>query len=594
MSFNNKPFRTIMLAGASVFSLSSCVTAPEPLLTAESMLLAPYTANTTAFDVDAFFTAMPDWLDVRYGDATFDVATGAMVVSDLVFSPSGATTYGLRVERAEIWGGDADALSSLLSGADTATHQIFDRIALTGVRSEGLQWENGAQSASISVDKIVYDGLSGRHIALAARPGAEGPAHFLRQVAAIASGYSIDGAAYSNLFARFNESQGNEVTLSVAEGFVRGYDGGRTEFERVEGLSVTTRVADANAFREVAARLTDQSQEDPENKILQPWARKTIDEAVKNPIAFIAANGGGRSTRQDIGLIESRGADLSGALHWMAAWELPPITETELIDLGSMVMEGYSEAWDDQVIQSIERSELLSGDFYWLIPSDIQTRETGMFVDVMGAMDSMIAMTGAGTSADTGAQEIQQVREIITALGVETVRGDQGFDWRWDGATGELDTGIFIDALGLAATDFGISLDGPNLAAWDQMVRSDTPVTDLSSQISLVNMSFALTDETLLDRIFSYAAAEQGGTAEDMRNTAIMAIRMSAPGAAEMNARIPGYLEAIANFVETGGTLSVESTPAAPLPLDALQAASENAPQTIPDILSLEIVHTPQ
>jgi len=69
-------------------------------------------------------------------------------------------------------------------------------------------------------------------------------------------------------------------------------------------------------------------------------------------------------------------------------------------------------------------------------------------------------------------------------------------------------------------------------------------------------------------------------------------IRLGGAEVAQMNPRIPGYLDAIADFIASSGTLSISANPAEPVTLKALKSIGEGAPQTLPDVLDLHITHT--
>jgi hypothetical protein len=68
-------------------------------------------------------------------------------------------------------------------------------------------------------------------------------------------------------------------------------------------------------------------------------------------------------------------------------------------------------------------------------------------------------------------------------------------------------------------------------------------------------------------------------------------MRLSGAQVAQMNPRIPGYIDAIVNFIESGGTLSVNIDPAEPIPFIELQSLSQS-PQTLPDVLNLTVTHS--
>ncbi len=602
--------RRLTLSALAAGLAGSCATSlTEPPLTAEALLVEPYArANAQPFDVAAYFGALPGWLRTSYDGARFDPATGAMVVENLFIAFADAPDYGLRVDRADIWGGDAQALAAVLAGEADSPAALFDRLAFAGVTSEGLQWENGAQSLAVSFDKLVFDGLEARSFALAPREAgaigtqedaaAAGLIDIARTLAGASKSYALDGAAYSGMSLRLNESQGAEIFMTVAEGFVRGYEGGRTDYERVAGFTMTTRAPAGAGLVEVAQRIGRQAREPrPEDKILQPWMREEIDKALQNPIAFIAANAGGLTSVREIDLIEVRGADLSGALEWLTAWRLPPVTETDLIDLGALSFVGSREIWNGREIVSVARTEIPSADFYWLIPSNFEQIDEGFRFSVLDAVDMMADQFGVGDTADTGAAELAELREALVSLGLDTVTGDGYGKWSWDGETGGLDTKGAYSFTDLFDTGAGLRLAGPSLVQWDALIREGALGDEIARRISFAGFDFNLRDEQLLDKAFAFAAGRMGATGEgaaaDLRQSAPAMLRLGGSEANGVNPRIAGYIDALATFLAEGGSLEVTAAPAEPVSFATIQETGENAPKTLPDVLNIVVTHEP-
>ena len=58
-----------------------------------------------------------------------------------------------------------------------------------------------------------------------------------------------------------------------------------------------------------------------------------------------------------------------------------------------------------------------------------------------------------------------------------------------------------------------------------------------------------------------------------------------------MNPRISDYVNAVADFVAKGGALEISAKPAKPVAFSAIEATGNTAPQTLPDVLELEVTH---
>lgn len=588
--------RHLLLSALAATTLSSCTTVPQTL-TSESLLSQGYSLRTgQAFDVAAFFDPLPDWVTVTFADSSFDSATGAMIVRDLLISPAQVPEIGLRIDRADIWGGSPDAFNAIMSGNSLDTMgEVFDRISFQGIRSVGLQSPEGGESASLTIDKMVFDGLTAKSFALAPVENGNEASEFFRTFAALATSYAMDGSALSNLQFTANDNNGSEFSLSVLESFVRGYDRGATDYQRMNGLTFSSTSPNGNLLTEIAQRIEKNiSEQRPEDKILQPWVREEIDRAFENPIAYIAFNSGAHIETSEIDFMEIRNSDISGGLQWLEKWEVPPISETNLIDLGSVVVEGNRTSWNGVPVYTIDRTEVTASDFYWLVPSKLKQIDTGIYVNVMEIVNQSSQRANFGVTPETGSQELQQIRQVISALGMETIRADSVASWNWNGETGALNAGGNLNLVDLASTSTGIDMGGPSLIEWDQLVSSGAAQDVIQDRISLGGFNFTITDDQLLDRVFDVAAIQMGaGSGDDVRQSVPALLRLSGGQVAALNPRIPSYIDAVANFLGGSGTLSLNVAPAQAVSLKAIQETAEGAPQTLPDLLNMTIDHTP-
>ncbi len=590
------------LCGASVAALAlhACATAPAPL-TADDLLAAPYAqTGGEPFDAAAIFAALPDWISVSHGAAYFDPALGAMVIDDLSFALASAPDARLVAERSLMWGGDAEAAEAVFSGAASLEEMapIFDRLSLEGLRSEGLQWQSGTENASLSIGKLVIDGFSARSYALAPRAGAGAEAAGLRQIAAVLGAFAYEGAAYSDFSFRLSNNRGDNVMFSVAEAFTRGYRAGATEYESVRGFHAMIEAGDAAPLVEVGGKKQERPREkSPYEKILNKPPSEAASEIARSPAAFLVAATGAGATEYEVDLAESRGADLSGGLAWLARGELPPITETELIDLGAQTVSGYRESWNGAPAYTVDRINVAASDFYWLVPSDFDIAYEGVTYDFNVMAAKMRDGMGPGFATEA-APQFKRLTETLMALGIDRVSADMGFGWTWDGETGAAALSLYGDAAEVSAGDFGVQADGPSLARWEEMARADIPVSVAAEEIFLNGVQHSLRDKGLLERLFAYIAVQNGADPEDpeagpaMRQSVAAMIRLTGAQAGEQNARFPAYAEAIAGFIEEGGAITLAADPAAPVDVATLKAAGETAPQTLPDILNVTLTHT--
>ena len=588
------PIRKLLLSSLSAALLASCASVPsQGPLTAESLLSQPYSlTNATALDADAFLGQLPGWLETSFDTAQFDASIGATVINNLIIAPAGAPKYRLRVARATIWGGDTDQFAAVMSGAaSSGLGQVFDRISMEGITSEGLTWDGGAQTIALNIEKIVMDGFSAKSINFAPKADAPEFAGIIRTYAAAANAYAMEGYAQKNFTLTMRDASGAEIISSVAESFARGYNQGRTDYTSNKGIAITTKAPAGENIFEVAQRLADNNASDsPEDKILQPWKREEVQLALKNPISFIATYAGGSdTTRYEIDFTESRNSDVNGLMSWIARWELPPVTETELLDLGTSTILGNRQYWNGKPVISIDRTELKSSDFYWLIPAKFEQVDTGLNYSLVNLIDQSAQL--GGTSSADESNELARVRQILVDNGLDNLSGNSISRWRWDGLTGALDTGFKIDFTELADMSFGLDMGGPSLVEWDRLVRTQAG-EELAQKVLFTGLNFSLTDETLLDKIYAITATQMGGgTANDIRQSAPAMLRLSGGQVASLNPRFGGYIDALASFLGEGGTLTINASPENGVAADLLAQTGQQNPQTLPDLLNLTVTH---
>lgn len=586
--------RNLLCASAAIVALHACATAPK-VMTAGDLLAAPYALKGGApFDVDAMFAALPDWILVSHDGAYFDADLGGMAIDGLTIALASAPDARLVAERTVMWGGDPAAAEAVFSGAASFTDMsaLFDRLSIEGLHSEGLQWETGTENASLSIGKLVIDGLSARSYALAEKEGAA-EAAFLRHAAAVMGSFAYDGAAYSGFSFRLNNSNGDNVEMKVDEAFARGYRAGAVAYQSARGIYAVIDGADSAPLVEVAGEKQEGARaKSPYEKILNKPPAETASDMIRHPAAFLAEATGGLATEYRIDFTETRNADVSGGLSWLARWELPPIAETELLDFGAQTLLGYSEIWNGAPVYTVDRVEVSSADFYWLVPSRYDAAYSGATYDFNVMFAQMRDGMGAGFSTEA-APQFEEIFKLLNGLGIERMTADMGMSWRWNGETGDAGLTMTGDAADLGAFVFGTSAGGPSLARWDEMARNDTPAVQAASEITLKSLRHSLIDKGVVDRAFAYAAAENGaGTGPELRQSVAAMVRLSGMQAGEANARFPAYAAAVADFLERGGAITLLAAPAAPVSILNLQTVSQTAPQTLPDVLNITVTHT--
>jgi hypothetical protein len=209
-------------------------------------------------------------------------------------------------------------------------------------------------------------------------------------------------------------------------------------------------------------------------------------------------------------------------------------------------------------------------------------------------MDQMRHGMGPGFATEA-APQLDQMAAALSALGLEQIAGDLGFSWRWNGETGDAAMTATSDIVDNFSNDIGLDIGGPSLAEWDAMARDQTLAKDAVGGMTLKNFLFSFSDAGFTDRVFAYAAEQNGvESGPEMRQAMSGMVRLTGMQAAEMNPRIPAYANALADFLDKGGTISLTAAPSEPVSFDAVQAAAQLSPQTLPDMLNVSVTHTPE
>jgi hypothetical protein len=245
-----------------------------------------------------------------------------------------------------------------------------------------------------------------------------------------------------------------------------------------------------------------------------------------------------------------------------------------LLDLGTFRALDMETYIGGKLAGTVEEVSMPAAKFKWMIPSDIR-------IDAKGASYDYTAY-------------IPETEEAVLAVmkehGLDKLKSDGFVEWKWNDKTGVADLDYVANAPGFMdlSFDLGFSELKLNEMAAAKAAGEEKPFTAVGS---FRNLSLTLEDEKALDAIFAIAALQMGGTGEDLRQSAPAMIRLSGAQAAQMNPKFSEYVNAVANFVAKGGSLEVSANPAEPVAFATLQETGALAPQTIPDVLGLQVTH---
>ncbi len=552
-------FSKTLLAGAAALALVACGDkeqageAPKSETAAKAAKASAASPLDSKFrlkdgeplDIEVLLAQMPEESRPTYDGAEFDPKLGATVVTNLRFADAD-DGESILVERAEFYGVDLDAVERIENAteasADAPFETVFQKVRLLDISAEGIDDDNAA---------FTIGGAELDHLAIR-QGGAKGDGSG-NEAARFFNAVSLAGLYFKDFSFSMEEEEGAAISMTAPDLRFVGVTGGKLEAIIANGLTYEVSQSD-----EAIAAMS---------RAMGPQGAFLMNGPLKNFLGL-----GNQRT-----VIESlvwRDIDFSGLLEWGLKGEEPPATARNLIDLGTMKATNMESFLNGKRAVAVEEATISDAEFTWIIPSKIRA-------DTKGAVYDFTAYAPETEEA---------VIEVLKEHGLDNVKGDGYAEWKWNADNGGAVLDYVANAKGVATFSMGLGLGGLKLddmaAAMDE--GDDNAVATLGA---FKNFSMKFEDEKALDAIFDISALQMGGTGDDLRQSAPALIRLSGAQAAQLNERISGYVDALADFVAKGGALEISAEPAEPVALSTLQS-SAIAPQTLPDVLDLKVTHT--
>lgn len=524
--------------------------------TSKSPLERPAASQQAAeLDIEALFALLPDGLKVTYGDVGFDKKIGATSVSNLKITAQGEIgsvaidpNYfdGLTIGRAEFYGVDMDVfekLSAYDGTLDAALEVAFEKVRLFDIVRGGSE---GSGASGLKIGALEFDQLAIRDGGLPVDSAAT-------PLAGLFNSFSLAGLYLQDVLARTDAEQAN---LSFSAQDLR--------FVEVAGGKVGAVIAN-NLEYEV-----NQSLASLEGEIAQaagPAGQLFLNGPLRN---FIAPE----NQRTTVGSIEWKNIDFSGLMVYGLKGQRPPLSATNLINLGSMSVLDTKTFIGEKMFSFFPEMVASVLEFTWLVPSRIRAE----------------ARRGVYDFTAYVSPDFEEFMDIFKRYGLDEVKADSVIRYDWDAKKGGADLVVSYETDGLADYNMNIALEGLNLKEIEAAVEAgtDNPAVDLAA---LEGLSIAVADEKLLDLFFELAGIQSGMSAKNARQVALGGLQLSRLRAMQYGGRFNDYIDAVVGFVEDGGTLTIDISPEQAVPFADISAASAQDPQALPDILNITITH---
>ena len=359
---------------------------------AASPIDRPYRVkNAEALDVDRFFKILPLYLRPTYERIEFDEKTGATVAHNLKFTGDDEFT----VARAEFYGVDMDAIDRIGAEEDAALDAPMET-ALKKLRLFDLSSKTGDEDApAISIGAVEIDTLRIRRGGMPDASPASG-------LAALFNAFEVAGVYFkdASFAGEAESSSGVSTGLKARDMRFVGVDGGRLD-------AFVARDFEYRVDRSSASPL-------PAGKGLGPVAGILVNGPLRN---FIAP----ANQQVKIGSIEWNGITFAGLMEYGLKGEKPPVSATNLIDLGTAHIADAQTFYGGKRVSVAPETDISAMEFTWLLPSKIRAVSRAASFDLTGYVPD----------------EEKDAIAVLKSRGLDRVKADSSLAYDWSAEQGE-------------------------------------------------------------------------------------------------------------------------------------------------------------
>lgn len=543
-----------LLALVAAFAFAACAKKSEAPRTpasveaadidAASPLDRPYRARDgEALDIDRLFEILPLYLRPTYAKSDFDKKTGATVVADLEFGGE----KGFRVKRAEFYGVDLDRIERVKSAENAALDAPMEPV-IAKLRLYDIESVDGDEPGGVTIKAAEIDALRIRQGGVPKESAASGLAAFF-------NAFDVAGVYFKDVRAtgadETRSDTGAAFDFEAADLRLVGVGGGRVDAVVARDVGYIVRQSSSA----IAAA----------GKGLGPAGDVLLNGPLRN---FIAPE----NQRVKAKSLEWRNISFAGLMQYGLKGERPPISARDLIDLGTARLVDTETFFGDKRVSIVPQTDISAMEFDWFAPSKIRAVTRGGVYDFTGYVP------------DTEEKAIAELK----SRNLDRVKADSDLAFDWSAETGAAVFSTGFDSSGLADLDIDVALDGLELKRIEaaRLAGARNAAGELAR---LERFSFVIADEQMLDAFYALSALQTGGEAKDVRAATPALMRLTQLELKRSNPRVASYIDALADFLEDGGTLEVKAEPEAPVPLEALGAAAAGGPDAMAAAVNLTV-----
>ena len=543
-----------LLALVAAFAFAACAKKSEAPRTpasveaadidAASPLDRPYRAKGgEALDIDRLFEIFPLYLRPTYAKSDFDKKTGATVVADLEFGGE----KGFRVKRAEFYGVDLDRIERVKSAENAALDAPMEPV-IAKLRLYDIESVDGDEPGGVTIKAAEVDALRIRQGGVPKESAASGLAAFF-------NAFDVAGVYFKDVRAtgadETRSDTGAAFDFEAADLRLVGVGGGRVDAVVARDVGYIVRQSSSA----IAAA----------GKGLGPAGDVLLNGPLRN---FIAPE----NQRVKAKSLEWRNISFAGLMQYGLKGERPPISARDLIDLGTARLVDTETFFGDKRVSIVPQTDISAMEFDWFAPSKIRAVTRGGVYDFTGYVP------------DTEEKAIAELK----SRKLDRVKADSDLAFDWSAETGGAVFSTGFDSSGLADLDIDVALDGLELKRIEaaRLAGARNAASELAR---LKRFSFVIADEQMLDAFYALSALQTGGEAKDVRAATPALMRLTQLELKRSNPRVASYIDALADFLEDGGTLEVKAEPETPVPLEALGAAAAGGPDAMAAAVNLTV-----
>lgn len=584
-------------------------------------------------DLSGLVANLPSYASLTWDSQSFDAASGATVFEGLALGFGGEEKFGISFETAKLWGYEDELLLSRMAGEQLSeTGALFTRLegtnvsyfgvapALNSIFDETLEqldaelpegFEFGFDRFESNTGRFVMSGVSLRPWELSLLPAEKVtdfdediPAevveivHGAQHLIAVSRSLAIEKSVSLDTDFTFEMHQpGAETSVSVAIELAAA--------EGIQGFDIEKNIA----------RGYSGSQTNTYSDEVAPGEVITLSGF---PAGFTMAQ------QESYESSELRNFKLDKLMGFLARSELPMMDERDLLSLGTWEVANYVSQLNDKTILTAERGFFNAENFEWIIPSDmsfgvsgaqLNTEELGEFFFVF--FETFMAGVDADDLPEEEREQMELVREgvekameLLPEHGLDVLPFDMSVSAKWGADSGPTDFAFEWDAEGYGKTELTAGITLPIYeslqAAFESEDREDAFETAFLEAFSFRGARWFEQDKGVYDKLFGFAHAlgkeypDEGwgamlGSMEPAQMRSYLGT-MTRMGKASASAEFPPaaeWIESIATYLETGGSLEIASNPPRPIDEELIDSYEDDPePEEIVEIFGLTVTHT--